>query len=401
MKTFSRTSDILSKEKEMRNVGAISASLTRKNKMIAPTGRTSPPKELLIKKTSDLKRKVLSQQFVPKRMVQLKPAGVTPETQIESTPQNRKAIPGKVESFRVPAVLLKPTSSSLIKSGSHVKEVPPAVSVSASTSIGEDSLVSTIPPHKPPRPKFVASPNVSNTNVAAPLEDDCCLSTIPKRPAGTGTKRSDRGLRAKDKGDHSPPKTSLDDLRSNRKLDTEPEPPVRSTSFERGRHYSAPNKPKRDYPVTSTLPTSTSNHPSPSKLDQSTLGQEPGSSPVPDLSLQITTTPPEPPPPTSRFTVTPQPNLSFNNTTSEQAGGPADLVTNSEDTPTSGHVKDTEITTNKRIHVETCEPAEDRNLGLEQRMRMKTDADDANDNASIDSLVSLQIILIKTQLVSM
>ena len=397
MKPFSRTSEILVKEKEMRNVGMISASLTRKQKLIAPTGRASPPKEIL-RKTSDPKKSALSEKFVPKQMVQLRPT--TPD-QSEHSTRNKKDVPGRVEGFHVPTVVLKSAPTS----GSHSTPVSEEVSTAASSSKGhqsnasapivEDALLSTIPPAKPPRPKFVASSGAGSAHVATPLEDDSVLSTIPKRSAGTGTKRKDRGTRDNGKGEEPQPAASLNNPKSKIKLETEPEPPVRSTSLERGRHLSAPSKPKRNASVTPKPTTSTSDHPKvePSKAKPNKIS---GPAPVTDSSLPSPSTPPEPPP-TSRFTVTLQHSSSQEDTILQQQHDvPMEplrvTITNGTDNPSSHQNKTSENdAVSKRTRLETHSPAEDEGSKKElEKEEPGTDLDGADDNASIDSLVSLQ-----------
>ena len=244
-KPFTRTSEILSKEKEMRNIGMISASLMRRNekKRIMHNSLDVSPKENY-RKAQDTLKSPLSQQFVPKQMVQLRPTSPIPET---ASPRSRTPVPDKVETSQVPGTVIKPTA--IEKQEPVAKTISPAASkvsqITVSAPVVEDALLSTIPPAKPPRPKFMPSSDVASANVAAPLEDDCILSTIPKRQTGSGNKRSNATASEKESADNRLLVSSFAGPFSKTKPGVEPEPPLRTTSFGRGRQHSAPQKPQR------------------------------------------------------------------------------------------------------------------------------------------------------------
>ncbi|KAL5269728.1 hypothetical protein ACHWQZ_G003256 [Mnemiopsis leidyi] len=289
-KPFSRTSEILGKEKEMRNIGMISASLMRRNerKGMIPISQDFSSKDSY-KKPFEPRKSPLSQQFVPKQMVQLRSTSPIPES---VSSRSKTPVPDKVETFQVSESILKPlpikkpepTSKKISTGDSKVSQI------TVSTSVVEEALLSTIPPAKPPRPKFMSSSDVSSANVAAPLEDDCILSTIPKRHAGSGDKRNDKGS-----ADSRFLASSFAGPFQKINPAGEPEPPVRTTSFGRGRQYSAPQKPQRGVSKLTSMPNPTSepSPTSPAKIPESlsrSTPNHPATNQHPDPAVQVVST---------------------------------------------------------------------------------------------------------------
>ena len=225
----------------------ISASLMRRNekKRIIHNIKCLDvsPKENY-RKAQDTLKSPLSQQFVPKQMVQLRPTSPIPET---ASPRSRTPDPDKVEASQAPGTVKKPTP--IEKPVPAAKKISSGVSkvsqIAVSPPVVEDALLSTIPPAKPPRPKFMPSSDISSANAAAPLEDDCVLSTIPKRNTGVGNKRNNTTARDKGSADNRLLVSSFAGPFPKAKPGVEPEPPLRTTSFGRERQHSAPQKPQR------------------------------------------------------------------------------------------------------------------------------------------------------------